>query len=183
MSRALGVRLALALSLALAAAWLSGCTPHIGDHCNLNTDCSLQGTRVCDNAQPNGYCTVFNCAPNTCPDNAACVMLYPEVPGCSYDGYSTPSRTQRTMCLAWCTKDSDCRSGEGYECRDPRTGPWDALIIDDNQNKMVCLPRPTVISSTDAGDGEAPVCMPEGPVVTPIDAGAPDSGAPDAQAD
>ena len=91
---------ASALALLFAAAMLlMGCTPNVGDHCNLNTDCSLQGTLVCDNSQPNGYCTRFNCAPNTCPAGAACVLLYSEVPGCPYDGYSSPSRTQRTVCM------------------------------------------------------------------------------------
>lgn len=60
---------------------LAGCTPHIGDHCNLNTDCALEGTRACDNAQPNGYCTVFNCSPDTCPDNGpVCMPEGPVVP-------------------------------------------------------------------------------------------------------
>jgi hypothetical protein len=161
--------------------FLTGCTPQIGDHCNLNTDCSLQGTLVCDNAQTNGYCTSFNCAPDTCQNSAVCVMLYPSVPGCPYDGYQSPSRTQRTLCLKPCGQNSDCRTGEGYECADPRSAPWDALILDDNQNQKVCMVTPVPIDGgtmADAGapDAVAPVCMAQGPVVPPIqEAGAPDA--------
>lgn len=163
-----------------AAMFLAGCTPNVGDHCNLNTDCSLQGTLVCDNSQNNGYCTRFNCAPDTCPGNSACVLLYAAVPGCPYNGYASPSRTQRTLCLKVCGQNSDCRTGEGYECRPPSA--LDALIIDDNQNQNVCVVSPTVDAGTDANpyaDAEAPVCMPEGPIVPPIpiqEAGAPDAG-------
>ena len=161
---------------------LTGCTPQIGDHCNLNTDCSLQGTLVCDNAQTNGYCTEFNCAPDTCQDSAVCVMLYSSVPGCPYNGYQSPSRTQRTLCLKACTSNSNCRTSEGYECANPQAPPWNALILDDNQNQMVCMVTPEVDAGVDSGnpwgDAEAPVCMPEGPVVPPIsiqEAGAPDA--------
>lgn len=155
------------------AAFATGCQPHIGDHCNLNTDCSLDGTRVCDNAANNGYCTSFNCAPNTCIDSAVCVMLYPSVPGCPYNGYQAPSRTYRTLCLKGCFQNSDCRESEGYECVDPNSAPWNALIIDDNTSQKVCIATPEVDSGAvmpppDAG--VAPVCIPEGPVVTPIGA-------------
>jgi hypothetical protein len=167
---------------AAAAAFLAGCTPQIGDHCNLNTDCSLQGTLVCDNAETNGYCTSFNCAPNTCQDNAACVLLYAQVPGCPYNGYQSPSRTQRTLCMKACSSNSDCRTSEGYECVNPMGPPLNGLIIDDVQDRMVCTVTPTALEAgamPDAGDGvEAPVCMPEGPVVPPIqEAGAADAAA------
>ncbi len=167
-------------ALLLAAAMLlMGCTPNVGDHCNLNTDCSLQGTLVCDNSQPNGYCTRLNCAPNTCPAGAACVLLYSEVPGCPYDGYSSPSRTQRTVCMKICGQNSDCRTGEGYECRNPAA--IDGVVIDDENTWLVCSVTPTSVDAgTDANpwaDAEAPVCMPEGPIVPPIqEAGAPDAG-------
>ncbi len=163
-------------------AFLAGCTPQIGDHCNLNTDCSLQGTLVCDNSQINGYCTSFNCSPNTCTDNAACVMFYSSVPGCGYDGYQSPSRTYRTLCLKACNSNSDCRTGEGYECANPQGPPWNGVIIDDVQNRNVCMVIPPAL---DGGafdnpyvDAQAPVCMPAGPVVAPIvEAGAPDAPA------
>jgi len=180
----------LGLTVCAGAAMLAGCTPQIGDHCNLNTDCSLQGTRVCDNAQTNGYCTSFNCAPNTCIDNAVCVMLYADVPGCPFNGYQSPSRTQRTLCMKGCSQNSDCRTGEGYECVDPTVAPLDGVELDDVQGRKVCSVIPIPLDAgamSDAGGGAvAPVCMPEGPVVPPIvEAGAGggvDAGAPDAPA-
>ena len=155
---------------------LSGCTPHIGDHCALNTDCSLQGTRVCDNAQPNGYCTSFNCGPDSCIDNAVCVVLYASVPGCPYNGYESPSRTARSMCLARCQHDSDCRQSDGYVCANPASAPWNGLIIDDNtMNDAVCLAIADFDGGMSVAPGAdaAPVCQVNGPVVSSIDASAP----------
>jgi hypothetical protein len=176
---------ALAVLAATAALLLTGCTPHVGDKCVLNTDCSLQGTRVCDNSQPNGYCTLFNCAPNSCPDNAACVMIYSEVPGCPYDGYAAPPRTGRTMCMASCSKDSDCRTQDGYVCRDPQQPPINGLVVDSNW-QTVCVVSPDYsnaswpvggvvgVASFDASPGDAaPVCQASGPPVTPYEASTP----------
>jgi hypothetical protein len=172
--------LAFAAPVALAAggAVLVGCTPHIGDHCNLNTDCSIQGTLLCDTSQPNGYCTFFNCAPNSCQNSAVCVMLHASVPGCPYDDYQAPSRSARTMCLAPCSKDSDCRTGEGYLCADPTQAPWDAILIDSNNHQKVCLVNPNrgiPASFVDAGD-QGGVCQATGPDVPPLDAGMPRLG-------
>ena len=170
------VRVVAALAVLALSCVLAGCTPHIGDHCNLNTDCSLQGTRVCDNSQPNGYCTQFNCGPNTCPDNAACVAIYSAVPGCPYDGYQTPARTARSMCLANCAQNSDCRTGEGYTCVDPTQAPLSGVVIDDNQNKRVCVVVADYSAvGLEAGADAAAVCSPTGPMVPPIDAGVPDA--------
>lgn len=156
--------LGAATTLLAAGLLLGGCTPHIGDHCQLNTDCSIDGTRVCDNSQPNGYCTSFNCTANSCLDNAVCVMVSASVPGCPYNDYQSPSRTHTTLCLAQCNQDSDCRTGEGYVCRDPRQAPYNATIIDDNPTShKVCVAQPLY----DAGqpnasmpDATPPVCMP-----------------------
>src|ERR1700760_4201839 len=57
----------------LAALFAFGCTPHIGDSCTISTNCSAQGDRLCDITQPGGYCTEFNCEPDSCPDDAICV--------------------------------------------------------------------------------------------------------------
>jgi hypothetical protein len=165
----------LLLPLAAAAAVLSGCSPHIGDHCNLNTDCSIQGTLFCDTSQPNGYCTFFNCIPDSCQNNAVCVMLRPSVPGCPYDDYQSPARTARTMCLAPCSQDSDCRTSEGYVCANPTHEPWNAIVVDNTQGQKVCLVAP----SSDAGDAGVPasfvdaagVCQVTGPSVPPLEAG------------
>lgn len=171
------VGLAGTAALAAASFALAGCSPHIGAKCNTNTDCSLQGTLVCDTSEPYGYCTSFNCAPDSCQNEAACVLLNPAVPGCPYDDYNSPARTGRSMCLQQCHKDSDCRTDEGYVCADPRQPPWNALIIDDDQSQLVCIVKPNY-SYADASDdgpiatfGDAAVCQPTGPTVPAIDAG------------
>jgi len=172
------------LALASALNLLSlGCNPSIGDKCVLSTDCSLRGERLCDTSQPGGYCTVFNCRANQCPEEAACVMYNPNIPGCSYND-RTWQRTGRNFCMARCEIDSDCRSG--YVCADPRVAPWGGFILDNVQSQRVCIP-PEFDQQIGASDGglapqatEAPVCR-AGSVVTPaeIDAGAPlDAGAP-----
>ncbi|HEX8792464.1 MAG TPA: hypothetical protein VF765_16055 [Polyangiaceae bacterium] len=185
-------------TLLAAGLLLGGCTPHIGDHCQLNTDCSIDGTRVCDNSQPNGYCTSFNCVANSCLDNAVCVMVNASVPGCPYNDYQAPSRTHTTLCLKNCGQDSDCRTGEGYVCRDPELAPYNGKIIDDSPtSNKVCVALPYY----DAGgpnmsmqpDATPPVCMPYLPEAGAAeggadagDAGAADSSeeaAPDAEPD
>jgi hypothetical protein len=185
--------LCAAATLLAAGLMLGGCTPHIGDHCALNTDCSIDGTRVCDNSQPNGYCTSFNCVANSCLDHAVCVMVNASVPGCPYNDYQSPSRTHTTLCLAHCNQDSDCRTGDGYVCRDPQEPPYNAKILDNNPtSNKVCVAQ----SNSDAGpltvphpDAEAPVCMPYLPEAGAsdggVDAAADSSGdaAPDAEPD
>ena len=49
-----------------------GCKPKIGEDCATSTDCSISGDRLCDVTQPGGYCTVFNCEPNTVPRPRRC---------------------------------------------------------------------------------------------------------------
>jgi hypothetical protein len=168
-------RLHLAATLVVAglAGGTVGCTPHIGDHCTLNTDCSITGTLFCDTSQPNGYCTFFNCAPNTCQDNAVCVLLNSAVPGCSYDDYNSPARTGRSMCLKSCQVNSDCRSSEGYVCADLQDPFWKAhaLIIDSNQSQHVCMVAPDYDAGPIASYVDAAVCQATGPAVPPIEAG------------
>src|SRR6202041_1127412 len=84
---------------------------------------------------PGGYCTIFNCGPNTCPDQTACYLFQSEVQGCPYSDRA-PSRTAHSFCMKDCQKDSDCR--EGYICADLRAAPWNAILLDDNQNQSVC---------------------------------------------
>ena len=174
---------------ALTAAFVTGCTPSIGDKCSQSTDCSLQGDRLCDTAQPGGYCTIFGCGSNSCPDYAACVLFHASVQGCTYDD-RTISRTGRTFCMAGCKVDGDCRAG--YVCVDPRKPPFNAVIIDDNQGQTVCVVAPTVETGVGTNvSAESPVCKSEGPPVPPIqvkdggaavDAGAGDAGAGDSGA-
>jgi hypothetical protein len=173
----------LALLLALA-----GCQPHIGDKCVLSTDCSINGTRQCDTSQPGGYCTQFSCGTNSCPDNAACTLFEGAVPGCAYNDYNSPSRTARSLCLKTCGSDGDCR--DGYVCLDPRQPPWNAQILDDNQNQRVCIVPPDYgMPGVNMSSEDAAVCQPSGPKVGQIDAGTnlveagPDDASADAPAD
>jgi hypothetical protein len=170
-------RLFLGLISLLAMMTMAGCTPHIGDHCTLSTDCSLQGDRQCDTAEPNGYCTVFGCQGNLCPDQAACVLFNPAVPGCAYTDRA-PSRSARAACMKQCTTDGDCRNDEGYICADPKGPPWNALILDDDQGQHICIPGPYVQSDVTPGDASTPqVCSPNAPdggaLYSTVDAGAP----------
>jgi hypothetical protein len=180
----------LALSLG-PAGLLTACTPSIGDKCNLSTDCSLNGTVLCDTSQPNGYCTVFNCTGNDCRPSSTCVLFNAAIQGCPYTD-RTPSRTSRSFCMAPCNHDSDCRTNDGYICADPRQAPWNALILDNIQSQLVCIQKPggMVLASLPNPADAAAVCEPSGPPITPIDAsvtpmaeaGAPDAGAQDAGA-
>ncbi|MEM9459938.1 MAG: hypothetical protein AAGF11_37530 [Myxococcota bacterium] len=74
-------------TIVLALLALVGCQARIGDECELSTDCSLQGERVCDlshrvNASgvvtPSGQgeCTIDGCGRDSCPDEAACIKVY-----------------------------------------------------------------------------------------------------------
>jgi hypothetical protein len=164
--------LAACLSLLGLLGAVTGCKAHIGSKCVLNTDCSLQGNLVCDTSQPDGYCTYFNCVPDTCQNEAACVAMSPSVPGCAYDDYNSPARTARTMCLQQCTKNSDCRTTEGYVCADPRKPPWNGVIVDDDQQQLVCIVAPDYYDGGEyATFYDAGVCQPTGPAVPPIEAG------------
>ena len=147
--------------LVCSAVALVGCAPKIGDHCLTSSDCATNGSRICDTSQPDGYCTIFNCTDDSCPNHAACVVLQPSVPGCPYDEYDTPSRSTRTLCLATCNSDSDCRTDDGYICASPLQAPWHALILDDNQSEQVCIVAATPGYATDAGASDAAICMPQ----------------------
>jgi hypothetical protein len=166
----------------LCALALAGCTPSIGDKCVLSTDCSVRGDRLCDTSQPNGYCTIFNCAPDQCPDKAACVLFEPEVPGCPYND-RVRSRTGRQFCMAQCHSNSDCR--DGYTCADPRQPPFNALILDDDQTQRVCIVSKSV-PPDESPDATSPVCGSQNPdsgFVPVVDAGDAGDAAGDAPSD
>ncbi len=164
----------LAAGLALLAG-IAACTPEIGDKCQVSTDCSVRGDRLCDTSQPGGYCTQLNCGANNCADEAACVLFGSALPGCGFDDRSGPygSRVARSFCMAQCESNSDCR--DGYICADPRSTPWNAVILDDNQNKRGCLPAAREGQDAGAAGSEtsAPVCGPLAPPMSPIDAAPP----------
>ena len=158
------LKVAAALALLLV-----GCQPAIGDHCVQSTDCSPAGDRLCDTSQPNGYCTIFNCIPNSCPTEAACVVTNISVLGCPYDDRHSPSRTARQLCLKKCQSDGDCREGEGYACITP--SQYGLQVLDTDQTERVCLPATTYTVSDAALDAVAPVCSVSGPNVPPLEAG------------
>src|SRR5882724_5561551 len=109
-----------------AMALAVGCSPKIGDKCTVSTDCSATGDRLCDITEPGGYCTVFNCEPDNCPDDAACINFgatlslgtpNTTLPGCTVSQGDSPY--QRSFCMASCATGGDCRGG--YQCLDPET--------------------------------------------------------------
>ncbi len=155
-----------ALAVLLLCMAAAGCTPKIGDKCVLSTDCSTQGTLVCDTSQPSGYCTQLNCTNGSCPNSAVCVEFQASVPGCAYDDYQSPSRTGRSFCMAHCSEGSDCRQSEGYVCANPTGAPWNAAILDNNQAQSVCIVGASLLADVSAMP-DAAVC----PLFEPIDAG------------
>lgn len=89
--------------ICLAVLSAFGCTSKIGDGCKSSSDCSVNGERVCDLAQPGGYCTILGCDPDTCPGSSLCV-----------EWRFMPSRTAETWCMKACNGDNNCR--RDYRC-------------------------------------------------------------------
>lgn len=88
--------------LLFASLLVAGCKQNIGASCSGSIDCSRTGERQCDLAQPGGYCTVFACDPDTCPQGACVEWRF------------TPSRTAQTWCMKTCNDTMDCRAQ--YTC-------------------------------------------------------------------
>jgi hypothetical protein len=128
------------LLLALLAALAAGCKPEIGDDCQLSTDCSAAGDRLCDITAPGGYCTVYNCEPGACPeDESLCVEFGAErSPNSACSDPQSPSPFARTFCMAVCESDDDCR--DDYVCATLK-GPneWNAILIDTDRGDKACL--------------------------------------------
>ncbi len=145
------------VGLALAASFLVGCTPKIGDDCTTSLDCSQLGDRLCDTSEPDGYCTIFNCEPDQCPEEAICVGFGLELdPACSAIDDARWKRFERTFCMVACEEESDCRSG--YVCASP--GDRRALSIDvDNELRdfKACFPDGEVAQ---ASSSPPPACTP-----------------------
>lgn len=122
----------------------SGCAPKIGDKCTLSTDCSATGDRLCDSTEPAGYCTVFNCEPNACPDNSLCVAF--NEPTCKSPAESV--RFERTFCMATCGSDGDCRAG--YKCLDITHDDVRQVLDINPSTHSICsvAPPPPVGAST-----------------------------------
>lgn len=141
---------------------LFGCAPKIGKKCSISTDCSQLGDRLCDTNQPEGYCTIFNCEPDTCPD-AICVGFDPSLdPACGKVDDGRWPRFQRSFCMAPCSSDGDCR--DGYECIDlsrpenqtsRRAEVVDLGASDGGLGYGVCMARASNKSSADGGVEDA----------------------------
>ncbi|WP_437723298.1 hypothetical protein [Sorangium sp. So ce861] len=184
---------ALLLAALGASSLLAGCGPQIGDACITSLDCAQQEQELfCDGTQPGGYCTVFNCAPDSCQGSSVCVAFNPVLDqACSALENVRWPRFERTFCMATCDDDDDCRSG--YSCvalRDIRSaavappGERNAAIVDaDPEGWKACLPDPSSPPSAPgetSGDVESGpgVCgaAPEQPAWTPYTPGAGGAG-------
>lgn len=104
----------------------SACAAEIGDECSTSVDCSPEGNRMCDVAQPGGYCTVKNCTPDSCPDDALCVRFGDE------------PRFERDFCMAACESSSDCR--DAYDCTEADGNA--TLVTDESRSGRFCAPSP-----------------------------------------
>lgn len=142
------VRAPLTFSIALVAFGAVACGHNIGDDCKTSVDCSQAGERLCDITQPGGYCTVFNCEPNTCPSEAACVVFDPQLSAVAEcKATNGLSRFARSFCLFRCDSNGDCR--DGYVCQDfSREEPndWNGLAVDTDRSGKVCVARRDVQS-------------------------------------
>jgi hypothetical protein len=154
--RPVELRLAFVLALSLAA-----CRPEIGDACETSTDCSPSGERLCDITQkPGGYCTIFNCEPASCPEEAVCVKFGDDrspVAGCEDPLGAGPYA--RTFCLRKCEDDGDCRD-RPYRCFDPER-TWGAQVIDPHSKICGIPPKSEPVPGLDEpepgqGEGDAP---------------------------
>ena len=117
----------IAMLSLVAALAVCGCRMNIGDGCGTSAACSVTGERQCDLAQPGGYCTVFSCDPDTCPQGACVEWRF------------IPSRTAETWCMKTCDNDSWCRSE--YWCVFPneidQQGAWAADLAADERSAHI----------------------------------------------
>jgi hypothetical protein len=159
----------------LLAALAGGCAPQIGDQCAVSTDCSVNGDRLCDTTQPGGYCTVFNCQPDSCPGSSVCVAFRDSSCG---NTAGRAVRFQRTFCMKSCQGDGDCRSG--YTCQDVLS-----QIVDTNptQSNVCSVAASTVppVQDAAASSESPPICLPfDGSFASPSSDGG-DASSTDAQ--
>jgi hypothetical protein len=160
---------------------LAGCSPKIGDKCTVSTDCSVQGDRLCDPTQPGGYCTIFNCEPNKCPDEAVCVAF--NEPSCSSPALSR--RFQRTFCMAVCESDGDCRAG--YQCLNTAVDSFRQVVDINPQSTKICtFPASGSPPMNDGGAGDPAICQipdaappPDGGVDATTEEAATEAASPD----
>jgi len=146
------------LLLCALATLAAACKPNIGDDCQISTDCSAAGDRLCDITAPGGYCTIFNCEPGTCPEDESLCVEFGAQRGRAdlCQDKQSPSPYGRAFCMATCKKNSDCRGG--YVCADlSRPGnAYDAVLIDRDRGNKACV---VPYTQSAEGNGGAP---PEG---------------------
>jgi hypothetical protein len=152
----------LSFWLVLLLGLVAGCAPKIGDHCSVSTDCSANGDRLCDTTQPGGYCTVFNCEPNSCPNEAVCVAFNEKsCPDRGGQATAQSIRFQRTFCMVTCGGDGDCRGG--YTCLDTSNDPARQVVDQNPSSLKICTVPPAVTQPDAAPPPDAPppaVCSP-----------------------
>jgi hypothetical protein len=162
------IRVALAVA-ALAA--VAACSPSIGDSCQSANDCSSNGSRLCDTAEPGGYCTIAGCTETSCPAEAVCVRFFAAAflstpcnpltedapPGsnpppthdcvqgeiCLSEGLCAPQTSERRFCELACNTNNDCRAG--YVCRETGFAGAEAFPVPGQATPPVekfCAPPP-----------------------------------------
>jgi hypothetical protein len=130
------------IALCALALALVGCGKQIGDECESATECiSTDTDRICltqtGEGFPKGYCSQFNCSPDSCPEEAACVAYRRTLAGGECADQSNRSRLERTYCMLRCSDDSDCRSG--YKClAADGDNPLGATVIDAKAEVKIC---------------------------------------------
>jgi hypothetical protein len=110
---------------AMALACAAGCQPLIGDNCTTNIDCSEDGDRYCDRSQPNGYCTIVDCEPHSCPVEGVCVQFFEDVHA-------------RNYCMRQCEGDGDCR--DAYYCTEGGIEGLSTILDDPFKHQGYCTP-------------------------------------------
>jgi hypothetical protein len=154
-----------------------GCKPKIGEDCATSIDCSISNDRICDATQPGGYCTVFNCEPNGCPEEAVCVAFGEGT--CSTPSVST--RFRRTFCMRKCDDDSDCRGGS-YRCSDVSRDPARQIVDSAPSSRRICAVMSLNPQPPSASNSEPAICYPSD---ASFDVSRPEAGptSPDAPAE
>ena len=133
-------RVITAVVVSLLALALSGCGDEIGDACQISSDCSQAGDRICDSSSqsPEGYCTIPGCDVGTCPEGSVCIRFFGGVTNttapcdprtedrttddcppddlCTLAGTCVPRTAETRFCMKTCDDGGDCR--DKYECRD-----------------------------------------------------------------
>ena len=141
-----------ALGIALL---LAGCgKPTVGDPCKADSDCSAvaAGARCLGEAQgfPNGYCSL-DCAADSsaCGEGKSCAALSEATPPVCLAGCSKSSdcrdgaQCYEGACQPRCKQDSDCRS-EGHSCQEgtcaerPGKKPGETCAVDTDCQYQAC---------------------------------------------